>query len=130
MVKTVVLEGSEVCVSGLDGQNTIVKNLGEKSVFASAFAGVSEGADNVVEIPASSGEVLYDTHGTVYLSGTGKVQITGTNYDAVNFKSPSANVRDRQTAAEEIPAIPLDFATFALADISENVQTELQEQEE
>lgn len=124
MVKTVVLEGSEVCVSGLDGQNTIVKNLGEKSVFASAFAGVSEGADNVVEIPASSGEVLYDTHGTVYLSGTGKVQITGTNYDAVNFKSPSANVRDRQTADDVIPAIPLAFVEMAAADIAENVQTE------
>lgn len=127
MVKTVVLEGAEVCVTGLDGQNAVVKNLGEKSVFASAFAGVSEGADNVVEIPASSGEVLYDTHGTVYLSGTGKVQITGTNYDAVNFKSPSANVRDRQTATEKIPAIPLELSTFGVAEIIENVQTEEQE---
>ena len=128
MVKTVVLEGAEVCVTGLDGQNTIVKNLGEKSVFASAFAGVSEGADNVVEIPAACGEVLYDTHGTVYLSGTGKVQITGTNYDAVNFKSPSAaGVRDRQTAIEEIPAIPLELSTFGVAEIIENVQTEEQE---
>lgn len=124
MIKTVVLEGAEVCVTGIEGQNAIVKNLGEKSVFASAFAGVSEGADNVVEIPASCGEVLYGTNGTVYLSGTGKVQITGTNYDTVNFKSPSANVRDRQTATEVIPAIPLELSAFGVADIEENVQTE------
>ena len=124
MIKTVVLEGAEVCVTGLDGQNAIVKNLGEKSVFASAFAGVSEGADNVVEIPASCGEVLYGTNGTVYLSGTGKVQITGTNYDTVNFKSPSANVRDRQTADDVIPAISLAVIEMAAVDIAENVQTE------
>lgn len=129
MIKTVTLEGSEVCVSGLDGQNVIVKNLGGKHIWASAFPGVSEGADNVCEIPAGGGEIIFDTHGTVYLNGAGKVQVTGTNYAAVNFKSPSANVNDRQTATEEIPAIPLDFATFALADIAENVQAELQEQE-
>lgn len=127
MIKTVVLEGAEICVTGLDGQNAIVKNLGSKPIWASAFAGVSEGADNVVEIPASSGEVLFGAHGTVYLNGSGKVQITGTNYDNINFKSPSANVRDRQTATEKIPAIPLEIGVFGVAGITESVQTEQEE---
>lgn len=127
MVKTVILTGAEVCVSGLSGQNAVVKNLGEKSIFVAATAGITEGADGVSEIPAGGGEVVFDTHGTVYLTGTGKAQVTGTNYACANFKQPSSNARDRQAAAEEIPAIAMSFGKMAVADIAENVTNTLTE---
>lgn len=90
MIKTVTLGGSEVCVTGLGGQNAVVKNLGSDAVYASANAGVEQGADNVCEIPKGGGEVLLNAHGTVYLLGKGTVQVTGTDYSTVNFKQPSA----------------------------------------
>lgn len=127
MVKTVILTGAEVCVSELGGQNTVVKNLGEKPIFVAATAGITESADGVSEIPAGGGEVVFDTHGTVYLVGTGKAQVTGTNYACTNFKQPSSNARDRQAAAEEIPAIEMSFGEMAIADIAENVTNTLTE---
>lgn len=91
MVKTVSLNGGEVKVEGLGGSNTIVKNLGESAIFASAYPGITDGADNVVEIPAGSGEVVLDTNGTIYLLGSEKVQCTGTHSAVVNFKQPSSS---------------------------------------
>ena len=94
MTKTVNLNGDEVKVEGLGGYNTVVKNLGGSAIFASAYPGITEGADNVVEIPAASGEVVFDTNGTIYLSGSGKVQCTGTDSAAVNFNQPSSSSGD------------------------------------
>lgn len=91
MTKTVNLNGSEVKVEGLGGHNTVVKNLGGSAIFASACPEITEGADNVVEIPAASGEVVFDTNGAIYLSGSGKVQCTGTDSAVVNFKQPSSS---------------------------------------
>lgn len=91
MVKTVNLNGGEVKVEGLGGHNTVVKNLGGGAIFASAYPEITEGADNVVEIPAGSGEVVLDTNGTIYLFGSGKVQCTGTDSAVVNFKQPSSS---------------------------------------
>lgn len=91
MTKTPILAGAEVCVSGLGGQNVAVKNLSAATVWASAYPNVAEGADNVVEIPAGGGEVVLDARGSVYLLGTGKVQVTGTDYATPNFKLPSSS---------------------------------------
>ena len=90
-IKTIELVGSEVEVSELDGQNVDVQNLGDESIYASAYPNVRAGADNVAEIPAGSGFVVHDAHGTIYLLGTGKVQCTGTNYATPNFKMPSSS---------------------------------------
>lgn len=91
MTKTAVLSGSEVEVSDLGGQNVAVKNLGDSSIYASPYPNVVAGADNVVEIPAGSGEVVLDANGTVYLLGTGKAQCTGMSYATPNFKMPSSS---------------------------------------
>lgn len=90
MVKTVNLTGEEVEVTDLGGQNTAVKNLGSSGIYASSYPNVAEGADNVVEIPAGGGELVFDTNGTIFLKGAGKVQLTGTSYTTVNFKQPSS----------------------------------------
>ena len=90
-VKTSILTGTEVCVENLGGQNVAVKNLGEGSVYASAYPNIIPGEDNVIEITAGSGEVVLDTHGTVYLLGVGKVQCTGTDYATINFGAAAAS---------------------------------------
>ncbi len=112
MIKTVTLEGAELCVTGLGGQNAVVKNLGARSVCASNFADISPGADNVCEIPAGGGEVLLNADGTAYLFGTGTVQVTGTNYSSVNFKMPSTgNNADGGCGTITLPCVRSDDGT-------------------
>ena len=82
-IKTVTLTGLELCVEGLGGQNTVIQNLGGSTVYASAEEGVVPGADGVAEIPAGGVHNFYGTNGTVWLLGNGRVQLTGTDYDAV-----------------------------------------------
>ena len=84
MIKTISLSGAEIKVEGLGGQNTVIRNLGSSAVYASVSPGVMADADGVAEISAGGGVVLYGTHGTVYLSGSGKVQLTGTDYADLN----------------------------------------------
>ena len=76
MFKTVVLDGSEAEASKLGGQNTAVQNLGSSTIYASAKAGIVPEADGVCAIPAGGSAVIPDTHGTVYLFGSGKVQFS------------------------------------------------------
>lgn len=90
-IKTVILTGTEEVITDLGGQNVAIKNLSAGSVYASAKPNVIAGADNVIEIPADGGELLLDAQGTVYLLGSGKVQLTGTNYATLNFKLPSSS---------------------------------------
>ena len=91
MVKTPILTGTETCVTDLGGQNVAVQNLSGDTIWASAYPGVMAGADDVYEIPAGGGVVVLDAHGTIYLLGTGKVQVTGTDYATPNFKMPSSS---------------------------------------
>lgn len=86
-IKTVILSGTEIKIDGLAGQNTVIKNLGKSAIYASASPGITEGADGVVEISADGVENLYGTNGTVYLLGSGKVQLTGTDYADLNYFS-------------------------------------------
>lgn len=90
-IKTIALNGTEVKAEGMGGQNTIVRNLADAAIYASVSPGVTADADGVAEIPPGGGVVLYDTHGTVYLSGKGKVQLTGTDYSVANFKVPPSS---------------------------------------
>lgn len=89
-IKTVALSGAEVKVEGLGGQNTNILNLGSAPIYASSTPRIVPDADGVAEIPAGGGVVLYDTRGTVYLYGTGRAQLTGSDYNTANFKVPSS----------------------------------------
>lgn len=83
-VKTVTLSGAPIAVEGLAGQNTIVQNLGSSAVYVSTAPGIKEGADGTAEIPAGGALNIYGTFGTLWLKGTGKVQLTGTDYSELN----------------------------------------------
>lgn len=78
-IKTVTLTGSEVKVEGLGGQNTLIVNRGSANLYVSAYADIVPYGDNVALVLPGSAMNLYDTNGTVYLLGTGKVQLQGTN---------------------------------------------------
>lgn len=79
-IKTVTLDGGEHKVEGLGGQNTVIVNRGSATLYASASANVTPDGDNTAAIPSGGVMNLYGTNGTVYLLGTGKVELEGTDY--------------------------------------------------
>lgn len=87
-IKTVTLNGSEMCVEGLGGQNTAIINKSGGAVYASVNPNIVPEGDNVIEIAAGDRDGLYNTNGSLYLLGTGKVELRGTDY-SVNFRKPS-----------------------------------------
>ncbi len=89
-IKTVTLDGSEYKVEGLNGQNTEIINKSSGAVYASKSPGVVPEEDGVIEIAANTRDGLHGTNGTLYLLGTGKVELRGTDY-SVNFRQPSSS---------------------------------------
>ena len=81
MIKTVTLEGDELKVDELGGKNTVITNQSGLTLYASAFPDVEPNNNNVATILSGGVMNLHDTNGTVYLLGTGKVQLMGTNSD-------------------------------------------------
>ena len=90
-IKTVVLDGSELCVSGLGGQNTALQNLGSSTVYVSADPGIEAGGDGVMTIPSGAIATYPGTNGTIYLRGSGKVQLCGTDYGYAPFSAPTGS---------------------------------------
>ncbi len=78
-IKTVTLNGGELKVEGINGQNTIITNRGTSTVYASTRANVTPDGDGTAAIPPGWIMNLHGTNGTVYLLGTGKVQLKGTD---------------------------------------------------
>lgn len=78
-IETVTLDGTEIKVEGLGGQNTIITNRGTANLYASAYENITPDGDNVAAILPGGAMNLQDTNGTVYLLGTGKVQLQGTD---------------------------------------------------
>ena len=75
----IIIDGKEVKVE-TGGKNTVVKNFGVNTIYASASPNFMAGADGVAEIQDGEEEIIYGTNGTVYLLGTGRVcraQCTG-----------------------------------------------------
>ena len=84
--KTINLAGSEAEVK-ISGQNCDIRNDGTDTIYVSRKANVAGGADGVVSIPAGQAVKLLDTCGTVYLLGTGSVQLCGNDYGYPVFKT-------------------------------------------
>lgn len=83
--KTIVLTGTERAAK-LSGQNCDIRNDGADIVYASGEADILAGADGVMPIPAGQAVKLLDVGGTVYLLGTGSVQVCGNDYAQPVFK--------------------------------------------
>ncbi len=87
-IETVTLTGTELKIEGLGGQNTEIINKSDGAVYASLYPNIVPEGDNVIEVVSGAHDGLYGTNGTLYLLGTGKVELRGTDY-SVNFKKPS-----------------------------------------
>lgn len=85
--KTIALTGAEIRADYSGGTNAWLRNDSTAVVYASAEAGISAGADGVVSIPAGQAMRIDGACGTVYLLGTGSVQLVGSDYTACPFKT-------------------------------------------
>ena len=85
--KTIVLAGAEIRADYSGGTNAWLRNDGTATVYASTAPGVTAGADGVVSIPAGQAAAIYGACGSVYLLGTGSVQLVGSDYTACPFKT-------------------------------------------
>lgn len=86
MIKTINLTGSEVKVTELGGDNTEIFNNGSGVIYASKLPNITAGGDEVIAIPAGAIDGLYGTHGTVYLLGTGSVELRGVDHKIANVR--------------------------------------------
>ena len=64
-VKTAKLTGAEAAVTGLDGSIAHIRNDGAGVVLASLKAGITEGADGVLSVPAGTSAALTGISGAV-----------------------------------------------------------------
>lgn len=80
MIKTINLNGSEMKITELGGDNTEIFNNSNSVVYASKLPNITVGGDEVIAIPAGAIDGLYGTHGTVYLLGTGSVELRGIDH--------------------------------------------------
>ena len=87
--KTIALSGAEIRADYSGGTNAWLRNDGTATVYASTAPAVTPGADGTVSIPAGQSVGVYGANGTVYLMGTGSVQLIGSDYSTSPFKASS-----------------------------------------
>ncbi len=63
MIKTVISDGTEQCVTGLGGSNTVIVNFGSSELYASAYPDIVPDGRNVAAISAGSAVNLRGTCG-------------------------------------------------------------------
>ena len=85
--KTITLAGAEIRADYSGGTNAWLRNDGTATVYASTAPGVTANADGTVSIPAGQSVGVYGANGTVYLMGTGSVQLIGSDYSTSPFKA-------------------------------------------
>ena len=86
--KTIALSGAETEVH-FSGANAWLRNDGASTVYAAKTAGVTAGADGVISIPAGGSAPVYGANGTVFLLGSGSVQLVGSDYATNPFVGDS-----------------------------------------
>lgn len=86
MNMTISLAGSEVKAE-FSGANAWLRNDGADVIYAAAKPGITAGADGVVAIPAGQSAPVYGANGAVWLTGTGSVQLIGSDYSTNPFKT-------------------------------------------
>ena len=85
--KTITLTGAETRAVYSGGSNAWLRNDGADVIYAAAVPGITAGSDGVVSIPAGQSAPVYGAYGTVYLLGTGSVQLIGSDYSTNPFKT-------------------------------------------
>ena len=89
--KTITLTGSEQEIR-IAGQNCDIRNDGTEIIYAASEPSIVAGADGVLSVPVGQSAKLLGTDGTVYLLGTGSVQLCGNDYAELVFKSAATSL--------------------------------------
>ena len=92
--KTITLTGAEIRAGYSGGANAWLRNDGTDVIYAAAVPGITAGADGVVSIPSGQAAAIYGACGSVYLLGTGSVQLVGSDYTACPFKTSAQSDGD------------------------------------
>ena len=87
--RTIALNGAETEVH-FSGGNAWLRNDGAAVIYAAKTAGIAAGADGVVSIPAGQSAPVYGANGTVFLLGSGSVQLIGSDYATNPFDCVSS----------------------------------------
>lgn len=74
-----------------NGANAWLRNDGTSTIYASRDAGVTIGGNNVVSIPAGCSAPVFGANGTVYLLGSGMVQLIGNDYSTNPFNTSTGS---------------------------------------
>lgn len=90
MIKTINLTGSEMKITELGGDNTEIFNNSSSIVYASKLPNITVGGDEVIAIPAGAIDGLYGTRGTVYLLGSGSVELRGVDHKITESRGQSS----------------------------------------
>ena len=89
-IKTITLNGTERAIN-IAGQNCDIRNDGADIIYASSHPNITAGTDGVLAIPIGQAAKLLDCRGTVYLFGTGIVQLCGNDYSDLVFKTAATS---------------------------------------
>lgn len=85
-IKTVNLTGTEVKAE-FCGRNAWLRNDAATTIYAGKSAGIVAGTDGIISVPSGGSAPVFGAEGTVYLLGTGTVQIIGNDFSTNPFKS-------------------------------------------
>lgn len=106
--KTITLSGTEIRADYSGGVNAWLRNDSTAVVYASTTPGVVAGADGVVSIPAGQAVRIDGACGTVYLLGTGSVQLVAADYVACPFKT---SAQSGGSGADEVARAAIEAHT-------------------
>lgn len=119
MIKTINLMGSEMMVTKLGGDNTEIFNNSEGTIYASKLSNITIGGDEVIAILAGVIDGLYGTHGTLYLLGTGSVELRGVDHKITKC----AVSRQQPQAGQESPKAMLTISAMKFSKAQTLMQT-------
>ena len=117
MIKTIKLTGTEQAVTFAGRyQYFHVHNLGGGEVLASLTAGVTRGKDDVLIVPSgSTGYVQMDAaRDTIYLAGTGEIQVAGSGNAFSPFKAVLKGGDDITSESGAVAAVTVDYPIVGL----------------
>ena len=89
-IKNPILTGDEMAVN-ISGQYAAVRNDGTDIIYVSANPNIVPGADGIMSIPAGASAVISLISNIVYLFGSGKATVVGTDSASNPFKTSTTS---------------------------------------
>lgn len=85
-IVTISLSGTEKQVDFI-GSNAWIRNDTTANIYVSKSSGVKAGSNGVISIPAGQSAPVFGAYGRIFATGTGSVQLIGSDYSTNPFKT-------------------------------------------